>query len=93
MEEFIKVYKEYTIGVSLIFSGIMPSQEEEEFSKALAYYRHRELMRIKSKEILGTAKLEDILYEYSQLPDAFPTCYVAGKYVIGSYWFSKSKAF
>ena len=23
-EEFIKVYKEYTIGVSLIFSGIMP---------------------------------------------------------------------
>ena len=49
---------------------------DEEFSKALAYYRHRELMRIMSKEILGTAKLEDILYEYSQLPDAMlELCY------------------
>ncbi len=41
-----------------------------EFSKSLAYYRHRELMRLLSKEILGTASLEDILREYSELPDA-----------------------
>ncbi len=43
---------------------------DEEFSKRLAYYRHRELMRILSKEILGTSKLEDLLTEYSYLPDA-----------------------
>jgi len=44
--------------------------EDREFSKRLAYYRHRELMRILSKEILGTSSLEDILREYSELPDA-----------------------
>jgi len=43
---------------------------DQEFSKGLAYYRHRELMRILSKEILGTSKLEDLLTEYSYLPDA-----------------------
>ncbi|MFN7064836.1 MAG: glutamine-synthetase adenylyltransferase [Aquificaceae bacterium] len=49
---------------------------DEEFSKTLAYYRHRELMRIMAKEVLGTAKLEDLLYEYSQLPDAMlEVCY------------------
>ncbi|MFN3870157.1 MAG: glutamine-synthetase adenylyltransferase [Aquificaceae bacterium] len=52
------------------------SMSDEEFSKVLAYYRHRELMRIMAKEILGTAKLEDLLYEYSQLPDAMlELCY------------------
>ncbi|MFN4013648.1 MAG: glutamine-synthetase adenylyltransferase [Aquificaceae bacterium] len=55
---------------------VYDSMSDEEFSKRLAYYRHRELMRIMSKEILGTAKLEDILYEYSQLPDAMlELCY------------------
>ncbi len=43
---------------------------DEEFSKKLAYYRHRELMRILSKEYLGTSSLEEILNEYSHLPDA-----------------------
>ncbi len=46
------------------------SMSDEDFSKTLAYYRHRELMRILSKEILGTAKYEDLLQEYSNLPDA-----------------------
>ncbi|MFN3814322.1 MAG: glutamine-synthetase adenylyltransferase [Aquificaceae bacterium] len=50
--------------------------EDQEFSKRLAHYRHRELMRILSKEILGTAKLEDLLAEYSYLPDAMmEVCY------------------
>jgi glutamate-ammonia-ligase adenylyltransferase len=44
--------------------------EDKKFSEKLAYYRHRELMRFLSKEFLGTAKLEDILREYSELPDA-----------------------
>jgi glutamate-ammonia-ligase adenylyltransferase len=44
--------------------------EDKKFSEKLAYYRHRELMRLLSKEFLGTAKLEDILREYSELPDA-----------------------
>ncbi|MCS7307098.1 MAG: glutamine-synthetase adenylyltransferase [Aquificaceae bacterium] len=52
------------------------SLSDEEFSKRLAYYRHRELMRIMAKEILGTAKLEDLLHEYSHLPDAMlQVCY------------------
>ncbi len=46
------------------------SMSDEDFSKTLAYYRHRELMRILAKEILGTAKYEDLLQEYSNLPDA-----------------------
>jgi len=49
---------------------ISDSLDDEKFSKSLAYYRHRELMRLLSKEILGTANLEDILREYSELPDA-----------------------
>ncbi len=44
--------------------------QEQKFSEKLAYYRHRELMRLLSKEFLGTANLEDILREYSELPDA-----------------------
>ena len=47
-----------------------PDSSDTEFSTTLAYYRHRELMRILSKEILRTAKLEDILREYSYLADA-----------------------
>ncbi len=44
--------------------------EEKNISERLAYYRHRELMRIFAKEILGTSSLEDILREYSRLADA-----------------------
>ncbi|RMH79648.1 MAG: glutamine-synthetase adenylyltransferase [Acidobacteria bacterium] len=51
---------------ALLWDGM----SDEEFSKNLAYYRHRELMRVLSKEILGTARYEDILREYSELPDA-----------------------
>ncbi|RUM29722.1 MAG: glutamine-synthetase adenylyltransferase, partial [Aquifex sp.] len=43
---------------------------DEKFSEKLAFYRHRELLRIFSKELLGTAPYEDILNEYSHLPDA-----------------------
>ncbi len=43
---------------------------DEKFSERLAFYRHRELMRIFAKEILKTAKTEDILREYSYLADA-----------------------
>ena len=39
-------------------------------SELLAFYRHYELLRIFSKEILGTATLEEILAEYSYLADA-----------------------
>ena len=46
------------------------SMNDEKFSEVLAYYRHRELMRLFSKELLGTARTEDILREYSYLADA-----------------------
>ncbi len=46
------------------------SEEDGTFSEKLAYYRHRELMRILAKDLLGTAEYEDILREYSFLPDA-----------------------
>ncbi len=46
------------------------ASSDEEFSQTLAYYRHRELMRIFAKNILRTHKEEDILREYSYLPDA-----------------------
>jgi len=59
-EDYIREIRE------LINEGI----EDDAFSSVLAYYRHRELMRILSKEILKTAKLEDILREYSYLADA-----------------------
>ena len=39
-------------------------------SSLLAFYRHYELLRIFSKELLGTATLEEILAEYSHLADA-----------------------
>ncbi|NPB06206.1 MAG: glutamine-synthetase adenylyltransferase [Aquificae bacterium] len=40
------------------------------FSEKLAFYRHRELMRIFAKELLGVSSYEDLLREYSYLPDA-----------------------
>ncbi len=40
------------------------------FSEKLAYYRHRELLRIFAKELLKCAKPEDLLREYSSLADA-----------------------
>ncbi len=46
------------------------SLSDDRFSERLAYYRHRELLRVFSKELLGTAKTEDILREYSYLPEA-----------------------
>ncbi len=49
---------------------LVDTMSDEKFSEKLAYYRHRELMRILSKEYLGTAPLEDLLREYSNLPDA-----------------------
>ncbi len=42
----------------------------EDISELLAFYRHYELLRIFSKELLGTATLEEILAEYSHLADA-----------------------
>ncbi|NPB05938.1 MAG: glutamine-synthetase adenylyltransferase [Aquificae bacterium] len=39
-------------------------------SELLAFYRHYELLRIFSKELLGAATLEEILAEYSALADA-----------------------
>ncbi len=46
------------------------NKEDAIISEKLAYYRHRELMRIFSKEILNVMPLEDILREYSYLADA-----------------------
>ncbi len=64
------LFKDKKTYISELRDMLSESLSDEEFSKRLAYYRHRELMRIMAKEILGTAKLEDLLYEYSQLPDA-----------------------
>lgn len=49
---------------------VSDTMDDSGFSETLAYYRHRELMRIFAKELLGTAKTEDILREYSYLADA-----------------------
>ncbi len=49
---------------------VSDTMDDETFSEKLAYYRHRELMRLFAKELLGTAKTEDILREYSFLADA-----------------------
>ncbi len=43
---------------------------EEKFSEKLAYYRHRELLRVFAKELLRCTRTEDILREYSYLADA-----------------------
>jgi hypothetical protein len=37
---------------------VSPHSEDKKFSEKLAYYRHRELMRLLSKEFLGTANLK-----------------------------------
>ena len=55
---------------------ISDSDTDEEFSRKLAYYRHKELLRVFAKTILKTSKTEDILREYSYLPDAMlEVCY------------------
>ncbi len=64
------VTKEKEDYISELMSLIGGSLSDEQFSEKLAYYRHRELLRIFSKNLLGTAKTEDILREYSYLPDA-----------------------
>jgi glutamate-ammonia-ligase adenylyltransferase len=46
------------------------SERFGDVSELLAFYRHYELLRIFSKELLGTATLEEILAEYSHLADA-----------------------
>ncbi len=46
------------------------SERFSDTSELLAFYRHYELLRIFSKELLGTATLEEILAEYSALADA-----------------------
>lgn len=63
----VKEKEDYLRELKDLLSGNL---SDEAFSEKLAYYRHRELMRLFAKEILGTAKLEDILREYSHLPDA-----------------------
>lgn len=59
-EDYIKELEEITSSVS----------DDYSFSEKLAYYRHKELLRIFAKELLGVAHYEDILREYSYLPDA-----------------------
>ncbi len=46
------------------------SERFKDTSDLLAFYRHYELLRVFSKELLGTATLEEILAEYSALADA-----------------------
>jgi len=46
------------------------SERFKDVSELLAFYRHYELVRIFSKELLSTATLEEILAEYSALADA-----------------------
>ncbi len=59
-----------------IESLLREDMEDSELSQVLAFYRHRELMRIMSKEILGVCGVEDLVREYSYLPDAMlEVCY------------------
>ncbi len=64
------VFKEKEDYLSELEGLISESYTDERFSEKLAYYRHRELLRVFAKDILRTAKTEDILREYSYLPDA-----------------------
>ena len=65
-EDYLKELKELT----------NDAMSDSEFSQTLAYYRHRELMRIVAKEILGVCGVEDLVREYSYLPDAMlQVCY------------------
>ena len=49
---------------------VSDSDSDREFSTKLTYFKLKELLRLFSKDILKTAKLEDILREYSFLADA-----------------------
>ncbi len=70
------VFKDKQAYLKELKALLSDGMSDEEFSRVLAYYRHRELMRVLSKEILGTAKVQDILREYSELPDAMlELCY------------------
>lgn len=62
-----KEKEDYLRELSQILSD---SDTDERFSEKLAYFRNRELLRVFAKNLLGTAKVEDILREYSYLPDA-----------------------
>lgn len=49
---------------------------DQEFINTLSYFRHKELLRIFSKEFLNVRPLKEILSEYSALPDAMlELCY------------------
>ncbi|MCX8164485.1 MAG: glutamine-synthetase adenylyltransferase [Aquificaceae bacterium] len=70
------VFKDRDAYLTELKTIVSDTMSDEAFSKGLAYYRHRELMRIMAKDILGTAGLQDLLHEYSQLPDAMlQLCY------------------
>ncbi len=62
-----KEKEEYLKELSGILTGTL---SDEEFSERLAFYRHRELLRIFAKELLRCARTEEILREYSYLADA-----------------------
>ncbi|MEN3033616.1 MAG: glutamine-synthetase adenylyltransferase [Aquificaceae bacterium] len=65
-EYYLSELKELTKDVS----------NDQEFVNILSYYRHRELLRIFSKEFLNVRPLKEILSEYSALPDAMlELCY------------------
>ncbi|NPA33276.1 MAG: bifunctional [glutamate--ammonia ligase]-adenylyl-L-tyrosine phosphorylase/[glutamate--ammonia-ligase] adenylyltransferase [Aquificae bacterium] len=57
----------YMSELSGLVSG---SLDDAKFSEKLAFYRHRELMRVFAKELLRVSSYEDILSEYSYLADA-----------------------
>ncbi len=59
----------YLQEIERILGGTYPYKEDY-LSEKLAYYKHRELFRIFSKEILGVSSLEGILAEYSYMADA-----------------------
>ncbi len=59
-EDYLRELRNLTEGIN----------SEEEFSEKLAFYRHRELLRVFAKTLLKTARTEDILREYSYLADA-----------------------
>jgi len=71
-EEFIKVYKEYTIGVSLIFSGIMPSLEEEELHPIQRALLNEDIEE--AKEILKSLGFREPVRAYNIL-----SSYITGR--------------
>jgi len=62
-----KEKEDYLLELKKLLSDDTP---EERFSEKLAYYRHRELLRVFAKDLLRCARTEDILREYSCLADA-----------------------